>query len=140
MSNISGLHLQQRQNISQEMRLNQFQQQSLHFLQSGVVELFIEIEELRKEYPELEWKKGVPVEWEQGNVELQKNKHYHLGKWLLEENYTHYLSSKELSKGSDAKQQMLENYTEFDNSPELREVLREQIYLWNLKKEEKRIL
>ncbi len=133
-----GQHLQQR--MAQEMRLNQFQQQSLHFLQSGVAELIGEIEELRKKYPELQWKEGQPGEWEQGNVKLKHRKRYP-GEWRLENQWQNgrYLSSEELLASSDAKQQMLENhFSEEDyDSPELRETLREQIYLWNLKDEER---
>ncbi|WGK68993.1 hypothetical protein P0082_10985 [Candidatus Haliotispira prima] len=130
--------LQQRQTASQEMRLNQFQQQSLHFLQSGVTELLSEIEEWQEKYPELRWKDGKPNKWEQGNVEAKKQKRYP-GEWRLENQWQNgrFLSVGELAEHSDAKQQMLENYSDDDGTAELREVLREQMYLWNLNGEEK---
>ena len=128
--------IEQRQGLSQEMRLNQYQQQSLHIMQSGVVDLLSEIEELRKKYPELQWKDGEPGEWDLGKVALQKRKRYP-GEWVLESQNHHFLSIKKWEEQSDAKQQLLENYPDEEDSPELRETLREQIYLWNLSAQEK---
>ncbi|MEM9423196.1 MAG: hypothetical protein AAF975_00230 [Spirochaetota bacterium] len=130
------LTLQQKQGMAQEMRLNQYQQQSLHFLQIGVTELRSEIEELQEKHPELRWKAGAP-EWEQGDVVLHQRKRYP-GEWRLENQWQNgrFLSAEEWAQSSDAKQQMLENYTE-DDGPELREVLREQIYLWDLPREDR---
>ena len=138
MENHSGLRLEQTQAMKQEMRLNQFQQQSLYFLQTDIVHLLSEVEELKEQYPELQWKDGISKEWEQGNVVLNQRKQYP-GEWRLEQQWQNgrFLSYEQLAESSDNKQQMLENYQDSDQSPELRTVLREQIYLWNLKTIEK---
>ncbi len=133
-----GQSQQQQQSLAQEMRLNQFQQQSLYFLQSGVTELLAEIEALCQKYPELQWKDGEPREWEQGNV-AQKRRRSYPGEWRLENQWQNgrFLSIDELVERSDARQQMLENYSLDSDTPDLRNVLREQIYLWQLSEEEK---
>ena len=128
--------MEQRQGLSQEMRLNQYQQQSLHIMQSSVVDLLSEIEELRKKYPELQWKDGEPDEWDCGTVALQKRKRYP-GEWIIESQNGRFLSAEKLEEQSDAKQQLLENYTVEEDTPELRETLREQIYLWDLNDQER---